>query len=453
MKHLSTFHASEVFTHLEMDIHFFPELTFLYGLNGSGKTTALRLIMGLLQPSIKTLGSIDFRTATVTGESHDHGDIEISAEKSETNLVVRCSVTDESLEIPLEMLEAEEPGRIVTRESARGATIEAIRAISSPMFLGIERRFITPDARRRRPSIASSRDLASRFRHERMALEERSYDPGLAEVADVINTYVARLHGAQQSVNERFRKQLLLESFIYVDPSTRGFSFEAPSEEEFSDFRKKREAISSALAVLDLASDEFEEKSEKFFNTIENIITTIRKGSDKLPEEKDIDKKLSEALTAWFVNQSQMNRIDRLFDMTTKYQAQTKKTNKPVNDFVALVNQFFSQTGKAVSIGREGGVRIKMPNGNTTSLQALSSGERQIFIMLAHLSLNRRLLRDGIFIVDEPELSLHMGWQDMFVEAIQKANPRLQLILATHAPAIIGGRDELCVPVSNMGDK
>jgi energy-coupling factor transporter ATP-binding protein EcfA2 len=156
MKHLSTFHASEVFTHLEMDIHFFPELTFLYGLNGSGKTTALRLIMGLLQPSIKTLGSIDFRTATVTGESHDHGDIEISAEKSETNLVVRCSVTDESLEIPLEMLEAEEPGRIVTRESARGATIEAIRAISSPMFLGIERRFITPDARRRRPSIASS---------------------------------------------------------------------------------------------------------------------------------------------------------------------------------------------------------------------------------------------------------------------------------------------------------
>jgi hypothetical protein len=272
-------------------------------------------------------------------------------------------------------------------------------------------------------------------------------------VADVINTYVARLHGAQQSVNERFRKQLLLESFIYVDPSTRGFSFEAPSEEEFSDFRKKREAISSALAVLDLASDEFEEKSEKFFNTIENIITTIRKGSDKLPEGKDIDKKLSEALTAWFVNQSQMNRIDRLFDMTTKYQAQTKKTNKPVNDFVALVNQFFSQTGKAVSIGREGGVRIKMPNGNTTSLQALSSGERQIFIMLAHLSLNRRLLRDGIFIVDEPELSLHMGWQDMFVEAIQKANPRLQLILATHAPAIIGGRDELCVPVSNMGDK
>lgn len=241
MKHLSTFHASGVFKHLEMDIHFFPELTFLYGLNGSGKTTALRLIMGLLQPSIETLGSIDFRTATVKGESHDHGDIEISAEKSEKNLIVGCSVTDEALKIPLEILEAEEPGQIVTREFSRSKTIETIRAISSPMFLGIERRFITPDSQRRRRPIASSRDLASRFRHERMALEERSYDPGLAEVADVINTYVARIHGAQQNVNEGFRKQLLLESFTYFNRSTRDFSFETPSEEEFSDFRKKRE--------------------------------------------------------------------------------------------------------------------------------------------------------------------------------------------------------------------
>ena len=85
-----------------------------------------------------------------------------------------------------------------------------------------------------------------------------------------------------------------------------------------------------------------------------------------------------------------------------------------------------------------------------SSLQALSSGERQMFIMLAHLSLNRSLLKDGVFIVDEPELSLHMAWQDMFVEAVEAANPKLQIILATHAPAIIGGRDALCIPVSSV---
>ncbi len=70
--------------------------------------------------------------------------------------------------------------------------------------------------------------------------------------------------------------------------------------------------------------------------------------------------------------------------------------------------------------------------------------------MLAHLSMNRRLLKDGVFIVDEPELSLHMDWQNMFVDAVQTANPKLQIILATHAPAIIGGRNDLCIPVSTV---
>ncbi len=96
-----------------------------------------------------------------------------------------------------------------------------------------------PGRMRGRRAIGSSRELASRFRHERMAIEERSYDPGLAEVADVIDTYVARLHGTQELVNEQFRKQLLLESFLYVDPSIRGFSFDPPSEEEFSQFREE----------------------------------------------------------------------------------------------------------------------------------------------------------------------------------------------------------------------
>ncbi len=448
MKNLMTFRASGVFTHLEMDIQFLPELTFLYGLNGSGKTTALRLIMGLLQPSVETLSTIQFDTTSLTGESHKYGEITVSAEKSETHLALRCSVTDDPFEVPLDIMETEEPENIIARESAQNKTVEVIREISSPMYLGIERRFITPDARRQTLMRASSRELASRFRRERMAIEERSYDPGLAEIAEVIDTYVTELHGEQERVNEEFRKHLLLESFSYVDPSKRGFSFEAPSEEEFNTFQTKRIAISKALISLDLASKEFEEKSEKFFSTIEDIITIIRKRSGKLTKAKKFDKEMTEALTAWFVNQSQLNRIDRLFDMTTEYHKKTEETYRPLNDFMDLVNKFFSQTGKEVSSERARGVRIKMPNGNMTSLQALSSGERQIFIMLAHLSLNKRLLRDGVFIVDEPELSLHMDWQDMFVEAIQKANPQLQLILATHAPAIIGGRNELCVPVS-----
>jgi predicted ATP-binding protein involved in virulence len=82
------------------------------------------------------------------------------------------------------------------------------------------------------------------------------------------------------------------------------------------------------------------------------------------------------------------------------------------------------------------------------SIGALSSGERQLVVMLGHLSLNPLLAGSGVFIVDEPELSLHIDWQEKFVDAVQRANPNVQYILATHSPAIILERVEATCDLS-----
>ena len=46
--------------------------------------------------------------------------------------------------------------------------------------------------------------------------------------------------------------------------------------------------------------------------------------------------------------------------------------------------------------------------------------------------------KNGIFIVDEPELSLHLTWQKLFIEQTLKINNNIQLIFATHSPEIVG---------------
>jgi len=43
-----------------------------------------------------------------------------------------------------------------------------------------------------------------------------------------------------------------------------------------------------------------------------------------------------------------------------------------------------------------------------------------------------------IFIIDEPELSLHLSWQKKIVETIHEINKNMQLVFATHSPEIIG---------------
>jgi len=118
-----------------------------------------------------------------------------------------------------------------------------------------------------------------------------------------------------------------------------------------------------------------------------------------------------------------------------------------LDNFIVLINKFFEQTGKVISITQRGELKFEI-EGRSMTLKALSSGERQILVIMAQLALNPdNSDREGIFIIDEPELSLHLAWQEMFVDAVLSASPNFQLIMATHSPAIIGGRDNFCIPI------
>jgi len=430
-----------------MDLSLNDDLTFLYGLNGSGKTTALKLIMALLEPSLEPLIRIPFARLSLQGDAHDAGGVEIVAQKDDSTLEVKCSLSPEAtLALDFSNLDAQDIDEIQSRDLKTDPVIQALEGVVPPIFLGIDRRFKAPRTLGPRRRITTQHQMAYEYEREKR-FTDPSFDAGLGEVAAVIEDFVRQLRRKQARIDDQFRKQILLDAFSYVDPQTHGFT--EPTEDMFRAFQGKRRAITDTLKSLELASDEFEARSEHFFATIEEVINVIRKHSAEDRKKAKISEAFSRAMTAWFVNQSQVDRIDQLFEVANKYQTERESVYKPLKAFVELTNKFFVQTGKEVCIDRAGDVQIKMGK-RGTSLNALSSGERQIFIMLAHLSMNRRLLKDGVFIVDEPELSLHMDWQNMFVDAVQAANPRLQLILATHAPAIIGGRNELCIPVSTI---
>jgi ABC-type Mn2+/Zn2+ transport system ATPase subunit len=93
---INSFEAKNVHGYLNYYIDFFSELTFLIGINGSGKTSALKLILGLITPSFQYLNQIDYEFAELKCSTTElEQDIIITAtqnkEKNTFTLSIRSS--------------------------------------------------------------------------------------------------------------------------------------------------------------------------------------------------------------------------------------------------------------------------------------------------------------------------------------------------------------------------
>lgn len=99
-----------------------------------------------------------------------------------------------------------------------------------------------------------------------------------------------------------------------------------------------------------------------------------------------------------------------------------------------LLDELLEATGKRVDRDSDT-MQFRTRHGATIRPHQLSSGEKQILLILTQV-----LVQDGqpfVMIMDEPEISLHFDWQRRLLEDIRQLNPHLQLIVATHSPAVV----------------
>lgn len=92
---------------------------------------------------------------------------------------------------------------------------------------------------------------------------------------------------------------------------------------------------------------------------------------------------------------------------------------------------------KELLIDSEKGFRFVTDQDKEVSPTKLSSGEQHQLVLLYDLLFN--VEANSIVLVDEPEISLHVGWQQEFLNDIQQiaALADLQFVVATHSPQII----------------
>ncbi|MFE6784168.1 AAA family ATPase [Streptomyces sp. NPDC057680] len=439
-------------------------LSLLYGNNGSGKTTALRLLWHALSPDNivghrTKIAYTPFDTFTIklcggdvirfTKHSGAVGSFSVTVSNSDGKLLEQAyeevgdgRVQALSLARPLEdrsqdsLFELEDEASHVMRtfgsvriqreprrrrEDTADLYAKYLRGLGSgPYLLADDRKIYGDGIEESRPS-----------RNRRVHVIEDQDPAAIYGVPAELNTALLRVYEAIQKMvfngnvsGSRDSNNVYLGILQKI---SRTNATEADST--------TRERLRARLESVAMKTRDY---------SVYGLMPPIRKDSFSEVLDRTPDNKfgVAEDVMQPFL-EAQEARLDALSGVARLLSTLTKE-----------INRFFSSSGKAASYKAQQGLRVLSEEGDQLQPEDLSSGERQILLLL----LNTVLAREStpLFLIDEPELSLNVKWQRQLVSALlalTEGSP-VQFIIATHSIEVLTGhRESLATvrPVSTKG--
>ncbi len=172
---------------------------------------------------------------------------------------------------------------------------------------------------------------------------------------------------------------------------------------------------------------------------------------------KELEKKRSKLIDTGFLDPEDGMDIKDLNDIPGSkievLQLYTEDIQKKLSVFddltariellIKIINWRFLY--KKLSIDREDGFVFTTYEGMHLSPTKLSSGEQQELVLFYELLFH--VLPNSLILIDEPEISLHVLWQQQFLKDLQAITKLVgfDILIATHSPQIIHDRWDLTV--------
>ena len=133
----------------------------------------------------------------------------------------------------------------------------------------------------------------------------------------------------------------------------------------------------------------------------------------------------------------QVNMSNRMVQLFTSQVPDAQQKAQEIagekEHFYDLVDSLFADTAKKAL--RTSNEIVLVQNGENLYPYQLSSGEKQMLIILLTVLVQNK--EPYTLFMDEPEISLHVEWQQRLIGLIRDLNPNAQIILTTHSPAVI----------------
>jgi len=399
------------------------EPTLLTGSNGSGKSTILRIINSVGTGVWLKLRNEPFTSITLIFESGTS----LKVDKTEEN-TLRVTLDGERYELNLNQADIDWDDSDIAR--------------------------LLPDLHRA-PSGRFMDDFGSHFSREEVAekifmlgfsgLSEQT-QPLAQFVEDFNLLYITdqRLVVAEERITTLQRSRITRAgNRIAAEMSARELARQIQrtlSEYASQSQRLDRDFPQRVVSAMAKASEE-----EIPVGRIEALLRDVDRDREQLQKVGLLPRDLSaDAFRDLSLNEPYVRPVIETFVTDTKKKfAVLADLRERMTLFTDFLNQHYEN--KRVIATAKDGFRVEIDGEREKAIlpSQLSSGEQQILVLAYEVLF--RSEPGTLVLIDEPELSLHVIWQDTFVDDLARMGSvrDLQFILATHSPSLIGGREDL----------
>jgi predicted ATPase len=414
----------------DYDVEFNNNITFIYGLNGCGKTTILNITEAIITGTIYRLFEFHFSKIELqyinTTDDTIH---EIIIKESENSLTV--SFNDKTVEInrlsnsELEILPENDYYNVWHSYFSKYEILKEIKATFNHAYLPLNRS-------NRFDNEVNFIKLRRKYLYHMPFDDTISVqDNAILKVEELIKRKYSEILSSINKYSDEFRNEILKSLLTIKESNSLSEVLDAITNKriEVNEVNRIKESYIKILQQLNILKEEEEKSYNDFFSVFLNEYNFWK---------KDHNTGLPTSLASRY---TEIHRIKKLVKIAEKTEQKKNEAYKPIETFIDTINEFiYNKTDyKKIDINQNGEVFFKTGEfEEPIRINSLSSGEKQLVIFFASLIFEIHKNSTGIFIVDEPELSLHLFWQSIFIEKALSINKNVQLIFATHSPEIIG---------------
>jgi predicted ATPase len=393
------------------------DITIFIGENGSGKTTLINLITAALTADLIQLSHLQFNKIEINlinpSDARKKRKITVSKEKEVEQYfsIYRYVVGQDKYEIPVELRSG--PRRIPVssrfphlRRDDYQKLKEVLNELAEVSFISVHRQ--------------SKKEI---FEPESHRYSYNVVDERLQELLEEFSKYQLRLESQLNEISTQFQQEAIA-SLLYNE------EFDS-SKLDLSNYDLEAQKDKLLRAFKELG---IENKSKQIERHIEKLTEAVQEMSDGKPQKHRFVVPL-------------VYRTNEIIDLLTKSEEDKKKIIEPRQKFFDTLSNFMPQK-KFHYDNRTSVLYFSIDDEQKFSWVKLSSGEKQLLIQFLEV-----LLQEGrtlMFIADEPELSLHVSWQENLLKALRKLNKNAQLIVATHSPDIVSEFDEKIIEMKEV---